>query len=70
MRKILNDSRPLHHQPSPAMTIVEAADYLRISRATIYRLFRSGELKPARLGGRTLVRRVDADALLERSLQA
>lgn len=51
-----------------AFTVNEAANYLRISRANIYRLFKSGELRPAKLGGRTLVRRVDADALLERAV--
>jgi excisionase family DNA binding protein len=66
----LRDDRKAGYQPSAAMTVLEAADYLRISRANLYRLFQTGELKPAKVGGRTLVRRVDADALLERSLQA
>lgn len=56
--------------PRAAMTVEEAADYLRISRANLYRLFKAGELKPARVGGRTLVRRIDADALLERAVAA
>jgi excisionase family DNA binding protein len=49
---------------SAAMTVNETADYLRVSRATLYRLFRKKQLKPARVGGRTLVRRVDADSFL------
>ena len=53
-----------------ALTIDETADYLRVCRSTVYKLFREGQLKPAKLGGRTLVRRVDADALLERSVGA
>ncbi|MDF3154790.1 helix-turn-helix domain-containing protein [Mesorhizobium sp. XAP10] len=51
---------------SAALTIDETADYLRICRSTVYKLFREGQLKPAKVGGRTLVRRVDADAFLER----
>ncbi|MDR4305653.1 helix-turn-helix domain-containing protein [Chelatococcus sambhunathii] len=49
-------------------TVPEAAVYLRISRASVYRLFDKGELRAARIGGRTLVRRIDADALLERAV--
>lgn len=53
-----------------AFNVDEASRYLGISRANLYMLFKSGELRPAKVGGRTLVRRVDADALLERSLVA
>ncbi|KPH09097.1 DNA-binding protein [Rhizobium acidisoli] len=52
-----------------ALTINQATEYLAVSRAQIYRLFRSGELKPAKVGGRTLIRRVDADALLSRAIE-
>ena len=55
-------------QNSQALTIAEATQSLRISRAGIYRLFSAGELPFAKVGGRTLVRRQDIDALLERSL--
>lgn len=51
-----------------AMTVNETANYLRVSRANLYKLFKSGDLKPAKIGGRTLVRRIDADALLERAV--
>lgn len=54
--------------PSGALTVLEAAEYLRLSRASLYRLFKAGSLKPSRIGGRVLIRRVDADALLERGL--
>jgi excisionase family DNA binding protein len=54
---------------SAALSVDEAAEYLRISRATLYRLFREKKLSPARLGGRTLVRRVDADALLAKCVE-
>jgi excisionase family DNA binding protein len=57
--------RPINTQANPAaLTVNEAADYLRVSRGTLYRLFREKQLKPARVGGRTLVRRVDADSFL------
>jgi len=51
-----------------AMSVTAAAQYLSISRANLYRLIKAGELRPAKVGGRTLIRRVDADALLERSV--
>jgi excisionase family DNA binding protein len=56
--------------PSAALTVDEAADYLRVSRATIWRLLRNKLLARARIGGRTVVRRVDADAFLARAVDA
>lgn len=47
-----------------AFTVDEASAYLRISRASLYRLIGDGSLKPARVGGRTLIRRVDAEKFL------
>lgn len=44
----------------------EAADYLRISRASMWRLLRHDIIPRIRLGGRTVVRRSDIDAHLER----
>jgi excisionase family DNA binding protein len=52
-----------------ALTVEEAADYLRISRAGMWRLLRDGRIPRARIGGRTLVRRVDAEAFLERCVE-
>ncbi|AZO36313.1 MAG: helix-turn-helix domain-containing protein [Mesorhizobium sp.] len=55
-----------HSTHSPAvLTVSETAVYFRISRASVWRLLRTGQLKKVRIGGRTLVRRVDADAFLE-----
>ena len=51
-----------------AFRINEAARYIGISRANLYRVIRSGRLKIAKVGGRTLIRRVDADRLLAESL--
>lgn len=63
------------HAPVPmssagAMTVDETADYLRVCRSTVYALFRSGDLIPAKVRGRTLVRRVDAEAFLDRCVGA
>ncbi|ESY92672.1 excisionase [Mesorhizobium sp. LNHC209A00] len=52
------------------MTVSETAVYFRISRASIWRLLRSGDLKKIRIGGRTLVRRIDADAFLAKCVEA
>jgi excisionase family DNA binding protein len=56
--------------PSGALTVDEAADYLRVSRATIWRLLKNKSLARARIGGRTVVRRIDADAFLARAVDA
>lgn len=53
-----------------ALTVDETADYLRVCRSTVYALFKSGDLVPAKIRGRTLVRRVDADAFLDRCVGA
>lgn len=55
---------------SGAMTVNEFADYLRISRTGVYRLFERGDLKPLKIGRRTLVRRADADAFLASCVRA
>lgn len=61
----------IHHNVTPAaFNVEEAAHYLGISRANLYKLFKSGALRSTKIGGRTLVRRIDADALLERSVVA
>ena len=60
-----------HSTNSPVvLTVSETAVYFRISRATVWRLLRTGELKKVRIGGRTLVRRVDADAFLAKCVEA
>ncbi|MFB9983053.1 helix-turn-helix domain-containing protein [Mesorhizobium kowhaii] len=55
-----------HTSNSPAvLTVSETAVFFRISRASVWRLLRAGDLKKTRIGGRTLVRRADAEAFLE-----
>jgi excisionase family DNA binding protein len=56
--------------PSAALTVDEAADYIRVSRATIWRLLRNKSLARARIGGRTVVRRIDLDAFLALAVEA
>lgn len=46
------------------MPVNDAADYLGISRATIYVLLREGALTKVKLGHRTLIRRADLDRLV------
>lgn len=53
-----------HDNLPAAMSVNVAARYIGISRANLYRLLKSGELKFAKIGSRTLVRRVDADRFL------
>ena len=53
---------------SLALTVEEALGAIRISRSTFYELVKAGELPVAKVRGRTLVRRIDLEALLARSL--
>ena len=49
-----------------AYPINDAAVYMGISRSSIYRLINSGQLAKTEVLGRTLIRKVDADACLAR----
>lgn len=51
------------------LTIPEVARELRVTRATVYRYFASGELKRVRLGakGHFRVERAEVDAFIERN---
>lgn len=53
-----------------AYSVNEAAKAANLGRTTIYELIKTGELKPAKIGTRTLIRRKDLEALLERKLAA
>lgn len=50
-----------------ALTVNEAIQYLRLSRSNLYRMFKRGDIRPVKIGGRTLLRRVDLDAMLDRA---
>jgi len=45
-------------------TIPEAADYLRISRATVYNIAKTGKLKLTKIGSRTVIRGMDIEYYL------
>jgi excisionase family DNA binding protein len=49
-----------------ALSIADATRFLGIGRSTIYRLISEGRLEPVRFGRRTLLRRSDLEALLQR----
>ena len=50
------------------MTIKEVAEYLRISKATVFRLMRNGELPSIKFSAKrfTRIRRADLEAFIER----
>lgn len=48
-----------------ATNIQGAADYLGVSKQTIYRLIKAGELHPARIGRRVLIRISELDDKLD-----
>lgn len=62
-------SKKLFSPPkSPAaLNVNEAAAYISVSPATIWRLLRSKALPRSRVRGRTVVRRLALDALLAQS---
>ena len=62
-----------HAEPSSQRQMTEAllsvdgaADYMGISRWTVYRMAREGSLRTLRAGTRLRFRRADIDAYLER----
>ena len=65
--------RPLSEHPAsarPLLNFEETTDLLRSSRSSVHRMVKRGDLTPVKLGGRTLFRRIDLDALIERCLGA
>lgn len=50
-----------------SFSIKEAAALCGLSRTTLYELIRAGELKPAKVGLRTLILRTDLEAMLQRA---
>ena len=45
-------------------SVGEAADYLRVSRTMVFKLFRQGKLTPTKIGTRTLISGAAIDRLL------
>jgi excisionase family DNA binding protein len=52
------------------LTVRDLMNVLRISRPTLYRLLKSGKLKPVRIGKRTLFDANDIRAFIEQSKEA
>lgn len=52
-----------HHQP--CFTINEAAQYLRISRALLYKLIREGRIQTVKINSRTIVRGAELERFLD-----
>lgn len=50
-----------------AYSVLDAAQYLGVSRSQVYRLLADGSLDSLKIGTRRLIRRDALDALLERS---
>lgn len=51
----------------PLNTIVEVARYFGVSRDTVYRLTRTGELKTVKVGERLRIRKEDVEKYLSES---
>ena len=53
---------------SPLMTITEVTAYLKVSRSTVFRLMRDGELPSIKFSAKkfTRIRRSDLEAFIER----
>lgn len=51
---------------SVLLSVGEAARFLGIGRSTVYGLLSDGDLTGVKIGSRTLIRRSDAEALVER----
>ncbi len=49
------------------MTLQEVADYLRLSRDTVYRLASSGRLPASKVGSQWRFRKADVDLWLDRN---
>jgi excisionase family DNA binding protein len=53
-----------------AYTIPEAVGASGLGRTTLYELIKCGELPIAKVGARTVIRRQDLEAMLERKLRS
>lgn len=49
------------------LTVKEACEYLRITRATLYQLIKKGKIQPIKIGRKTLIDQDDLDRLIEES---
>jgi excisionase family DNA binding protein len=64
------DRQPLTRRRPPPVdlfTVVEAAEALRLSERSVYRLLSAGELHPVRIGGRTFITEAELRRLVKQS---
>jgi excisionase family DNA binding protein len=54
----------------PCFTINEAAQYLRISRAFLYKLIHEGRIRTVKVGARTIVRGAELERFLDQQQAA
>ena len=59
-------TQPLHTPIRLALGIEEAGSALGLSRTTMFRLIKDGEIKVVKLGGRTIISVSELTAFLER----
>lgn len=62
----------MHTDSTPMLcfTICEAADYLRISRALLYKLIHQARIRTVKVGARTIVRAAELERFLDQQQAA
>ncbi len=58
-------NNPVTHGIEKLLTVQDLMDTLRISRPTLYRMLKTGRLKPVRIGKRTLFDPADIRGLIQ-----
>lgn len=56
--------------PRSCFTVNEAAQYLRVSRALLYKLIRDGRIKTVKVGARTIIRGAKIERFLDQQQAA
>jgi excisionase family DNA binding protein len=59
-------TEPFHRN----FTVIEAAEHLRVSRAMVYKLISSQQLKPFKIGTRTLFSGAELERFVQSAQQA
>jgi len=54
----------------PLMTVVEAAESLRLSKHTVHNWLSQGRLNRVKVGGRTFLKREEVQALLSKAMKS
>lgn len=49
----------------PCLSVNEAANYLRVSRALLYKLIHDGRIKTIKIGTRTIIRGAELERFLD-----